>query len=407
MKPSRSAARWGVVCFFALASTWNYLDRSVLSAAAPAVRAEFHIGNEAYGWLVSAFSTTYMLASPATGWFLDWLGLERGIAAAVALWSLAALLCGWTRNFAQLLGARGLLGAWESAGVPAAGKLNAIYLAPENRAIGAAMTQVGISIGGIGAPLLVQAMGDWRAAFFVCGGLGLAWVPLWGLVRRSVEPYAVVAPQASGGAASVLREPTLLVLALANMLWMVAYTLWSNWTTLYLTHSFGLSQAQANGYAWFPPLAATLGGFAGGWLSRASMRSGRGVLDARVSAMMVSAVGCLVTVAAPFCPSPFWATVVIAASYFWTTAGSVNLYTIPVDIWGGERAGAAISALVFSYGLLQMAVSPMIGRMVDRAGFTPVCWIVAFPPLIAWLLLRRVAAQRIDLRMRSSASSPQ
>ena len=93
---------------------------------------------------------------------------------------------------------------------------------------------------------------------------------------------------------------------------------------------------------------------------------------------------------APLCPSPFWATLAIAASYFWVTAGSVNLYTLPVDIWGGERAGTAISTLVFSYGLLQTGISPLIGMLADRVGFTPVCWLVGLSPFAAWLLLRRV-----------------
>src|SRR5579862_9524305 len=104
------AARWGAVAVFALASTWNYLDRLVLSAAAPRIRAEFHLSNAGYGWLLSAFSIAYAAASPAVGWMLDRLGLEAGIVAAVALWSLAAAWCGATRGFGQLVSARVFLG---------------------------------------------------------------------------------------------------------------------------------------------------------------------------------------------------------------------------------------------------------------------------------------------------------
>jgi ACS family hexuronate transporter-like MFS transporter len=111
-------------------------------------------------------------------------------------------------------------------------------------------------------------------------------------------------------------------------------------------------------------------------------------VTARLSAVFVSSIGCLSVVLAPFCPTPLLATLVIASSYFWTTAGSVNIYTIPVDIWGGERAGTAISALVCSYGLLQLVLSPAIGAMVDRFGFRPVCLLIALPPFVAWLLLR-------------------
>lgn len=383
------AARWTAVSVFALASAWNYLDRLTLSAAAPRIMAEFHLSNTDYGWLLSAFSLSYTFASPAVGWFLDRAGLEAGIVWAVALWSLAAALCGWTRNLGQLVGARVFLGIWESAGVPAAGKLNAIYLEPKNRAIGAAMTQVGISIGMIGAPLLVLAMTGWRSPFFVCAALGFAWIPVWIAVRRKVRPYEEVPPQREPGVfRRLLGDRRLLVLMVANILWMGIYTLWSNWTTIFLVRSFGLTTEAASRFAWVPPVASTLGAFAGGWISRRAINKGMLPVQARVTGTLVGAIGCLVTVLVPLGSTPLWAMLAISASYFWVTAGSVNLYTIPVDIWGGRHAGTAISALVFAYGLLQTVISPVIGSLVDHFGFTPVCWLVALPPFAGWLLLR-------------------
>ena len=382
-------ARWAAVSVFALASAWNYLDRLTLSAAAPRIIAEFHLSNTGFGWLLSGFALAYALASPAVGWFLDRLGLETGIVIAVALWSVTSALTGFTRTFSQLIGARIALGVWESAGIPAAGKLNAIYLEPKDRALGAAMTQVGLSIGGIAAPLLVVWLTGWRSPFFVCAVAGLSWIPLWIFVRRSVRPYETIAPvRTKGAGARLLRDSRLLRLTAANVLWMGIYTLWSNWTTIFLVKQYGLSTAGAARFAWLPPLASTVGGFAGGWISRQAIGGGMANVPARVRGTLISAIGCLVTLLVPFCPTPLWAAAAISASYFWATAGSVNLYTIPLDIWGGEHAGVAISALVFAYGLLQTAISPVIGSLVDRVGFTPVCWLVALPPLAGWLLLR-------------------
>jgi MFS transporter, ACS family, hexuronate transporter len=387
--PSSEAARWAAVSVFALASAWNYLDRLTLSAAAPRIMAEFHLSNTGYGWLLSAFSFSYTFASPAVGWFLDRLGLETGIVWAVALWSLATALCGWSRSLGQLIGARVFLGIWESAGVPAAGKLNAIYLEPKSRAIGAAMTQVGLTIGSIGAPLLVLAMAGWRSPFFVCAALGFAWIPMWVAVRRKVRPYEEVPPQREPGAfRKLLGDRRLLALVGANILWMGIYTLWSNWTTVFLVRSYGLTTGGASRYAWVPPVAATLGAFTGGWISRRAIDNGMPPVQARVMAALVSAIGCLVTVLVPLSPTPLWAILGISASSFWVTAGSTNLYTIPLDIWGGVNAGTAISALVFAYGLLQTVISPVIGSLVDHFGFTPVCWLVALPPFAGWLLLR-------------------
>jgi ACS family hexuronate transporter-like MFS transporter len=389
---SSDAARWAAVSVFALASAWNYLDRLTLSAAAPRIMSEFHLNKTEYGWLISAFSFAYTFASPFAGWFLDRLGLETGIVWAVGLWSLATGLSGWTRSLGQLIAARAFLGIWESAGVPAAGKLNAIYLPPKNRAIGAAMTQVGISIGGIAAPLLVGAMTGWRSPFFVCAALGFLWIPVWIFVRRGVQPYEVIAPQQNTRMRRLFTDRRLLLLTFANILWMGIYSLWSNWTTIFLVQNFRLTTESANSYAWVPPVAATLGGFVGGWISRKAIAFGRAPVDARTLGTLISALGCLMTVLVPLTATPFWAMLAISASYFWVTAGSVNVYTIPVDIWGGEHAVTAISALVFAYGLLQTVISPLIGNLVDRFGFTPVCWMVALPPIGGWLLLRVVAA---------------
>jgi ACS family hexuronate transporter-like MFS transporter len=395
--PSSAAARWTAVSIFALASAWNYLDRFTLSNAGPRIIAEFHLSNTGYGWLLSAFSFSYTLASPAVGWFLDRLGLETGIVWAVALWSLATALCGWSRSLGQLIGARVFLGIWESAGIPAAGKLNSIYLEPSNRAVGAAVTQAGLTVGGVGAALLVGAMAGWRSPFFICAALGFAWIPVWIAVRRKVRPYEEVPPQREPGAfLRLVKDRRLAALVAANILWMGIYTLWSNWTTVYLVHNFGLTTEAASRYAWVPPVASMLGAFAGGWISRRAIDKGMLPVQARVMAALVSAIGCLVTVLVPLSPTPLWAMLGISASYFWVTAGSTNLYTIPLDIWGGQHAGTAISALVFGYGLLQTVISPVIGSLVDHVGFTPVCWLVALPPFAGWLLLRSCNREPAD-----------
>ena len=380
-------ARWFAVCIFAFASTWNYLDRSLIGAQAPRIRSEFHLSNEGYGWLLAAFSLAYALAAPATGWLLDRLGLNRGIAVCVGFWSVATALTGITNTFGQLLACRALLGVWESAGVPAAGKLNATYLEPKNRAIGAAVTQIGISIGSSGAYLMAAQAANWRTPFFLCGLLGLLWIPVWLIVARRVPQYSVVLRQERASLA-LLRDRRLILLSISNMLWMLSYLLWTFWTTPYLNYRFHLTTERAAAYAWFPPLASVLGGFAGGWLSRRRIDRGASAAEGRIGAIFISALGCLMTLLVPICHTPGLATAMIGVSFFWSVAGSVNLYTIPVDLWGAERAGTAISALVFSFGLMSAAVSPVIGRMVDRGGYGGVLWMVAIPPMLAWALIR-------------------
>ena len=47
-----------MLSIFVLSSTINYLDRQTLATLAPVLRADLHLSNAEYGWIVSAFSIT-------------------------------------------------------------------------------------------------------------------------------------------------------------------------------------------------------------------------------------------------------------------------------------------------------------------------------------------------------------
>jgi len=171
-------------------------------------------------------------------------------------------------------------------------------------------------------------------------------------------------------------------------MWMTIYSLWTNWTTLYLQRVHHLTLGQTAKYAWIPPIASNLGGFLGGWLALRWIRQGRAAVPARLRVILLSALGGLFTLLVPLAPGPGWGIAAISVGYFWTLAGSVNIYTIPIDLYGAARAGRAIAALVFAFGLLQTVISPVIGHLVKTVGYGPVCWMVALPPLLAWAILR-------------------
>jgi ACS family hexuronate transporter-like MFS transporter len=388
---ARSNARWIAVSVFCFSSTLNYLDRLLLASVAPLIIKEFHLTTEGYGWLLSGLALAYALTSPLAGALLDRLGLNRGATLAVGTWSLCCAATALVRGFGSLAVARIGLGIAESAGIPSVAKMNATYLKPGERALGSAVSQVGLSLGGMLAPAFVWAMlprYSWRAPFVVAGALGLLWIPLWLLTSHLIPPAPIVVPKGRLNGDASWTERRTLILGAANILCMMTYVLWSNFTTLFLTHTFHETAQSAATYAWFPPLAASLGGFAGGWLSLRFIRTGMEPVAARRRVVLFSALGCLVTLVIPFAPSSLVATVLIGASYFAALAGSVNLYTIPLDLFGSAGAATATSVLVAAYGLLQIFLSPVIGSLADHHGFGPVCVLVAFPPLLGYWLLK-------------------
>jgi ACS family hexuronate transporter-like MFS transporter len=392
VKPSADAARfrWLVLAVFVLSSAINYLDRQTLATLKPVLCAEFHLSNADYGWVLSAFSLAYAASAPFAGILTDRIGLNRAITLAVGLWSCAGITTGITSGLAGLVGCRAVLGVAEAGGVPAAGKAIHQYLPPAERALGNAVNQAGISLGLIVAPPLatwIAQRTDWRAAFVATGVLGLIWIPVWNWMAHRAGPVAT--PQAPGAAATeLLHDPRLWAFVAANALSMTGYSLWTNWTTAYLVDVRHLTLVESAWIAWIPPLFALAGGFAGGWLSLRLVNRGIAPMQARFRVCLLAAVLSLATAAIPLAPGAAWAAAGISCSIFAVSAFSVNMYTLPLDAFGGARAAFAVSILVASYGALQAVVSPLFGKTIDLYGYAPLTMVAAFTPLAACAVLR-------------------
>jgi MFS transporter, ACS family, hexuronate transporter len=386
--------RWFVISIFFLSSSINYLDRQSLATLAPLFRAEFHLTNADYGWIVAAFSVTYAAAAPFAGLAIDRIGLNRGISLAIGLWSLAGIATGFTRGLTGLVACRAWLGLAEAGGIPAAGKAMHEYLAREERALGNGLNQAAVFVGAILAPPVATWFAvryQWRAAFVATGIAGLLWIPLWNFVARSTPPAQRSKTEPLVLSLAILRDPRMWGFMLANALSMVTYSLWSNWTTLYLVEVNRLSFVEAAYFAWLPPLAAMLGGFAGGWLSFHWARRGVDPVTARVRACFACAVIGLVAILIPLAPSAAWSAAGISLSILAVSAFSVNLYTMPLDVYEGARAAFAISLLVSAYGAMQAVFSPALGAIIDRYGYTPVCAIASVTSLAAYAVLHATA----------------
>lgn len=390
--PSRVPVRWVAIAVFTLSAALNYLGRQLLPALAPQVRGEFGLSNADYGLLLSAFSITYAASAPLAGLFIDRVGLNPGISIAVGLWSLAGVGTGLVGSFVGLLWLRAGLGVAQSGGIPASGKAAALYLPPQERALGTAATQIGLSAGAISAPLVASwlaAAYGWRFAFIAAGALGFLWIPWWLFVARRVPPEETGRETRPASVSGMLADRRLWGLVTANVLYMTVYSLWSNWTTVYLVDGRGLTQDEANRtLAWIPPIFANLGGLAGGWLALRWIRGGAAVLVTRMKVSFWSALLLLLTAAVPYVPGAGLATALVCLSFFSVTAMSVNVYAMPLDIFGAKRAAFAVSALTCAYGVMQTAVSPGIGALIDRYGFEPVCAVGAVLPLLAVAVLR-------------------
>lgn len=385
--------RWIAFSVFVVSSTLNYLDRFLLNALGPLILSEMHLSRTGFGWILSAASIAYAVSSLLAGWMLDRLGVNRAISIAVSWWSLAGIGTGLVRSISGLSVCRAALAVGESAGVPSVGKVNALYLKPREHALGAAVNQIGLSVGLALAPVWtgIALARSWRAPFVITGLLSLLWIPIWLAVSRLIPPGAhadaVRVPTKRPSSFALLRNRSLVWLVIANVLWMGSYSLWSNWTTFYLMGVHHLDLKTANDYSWIPPLLSNFGGFFGGWLSLRWIDQGMNAVAARKRAVWVSAAGSSITLLLPFAHDVRWATGLISISFFFALAGSVNIYALPIDLFGAARAGLAISALTCAFGLLQTAISPVIGYLDDHRLYTQAVWLVTIPLLLSLFAL--------------------
>ncbi len=385
--------RWVAITVFISASILNYLDRQILATMADIWRTRpgFAFTYDDYGLLLAVFSIAYAVSAPFAGSLVDRIGLNRGATWAVALWAVASFGTGASHSVRELIAWRAVLGVSEAGAIAAVTKAVALYLLPPERAVGQAMSQLGLSLGAGIAPAFAVYFSyhySWHWTFYAAGFLSLLWIPIWLATARSIPPVAT--PAAPAGAAhsfTLLRDPKLWTLMIANMLGMSVYSLWANWAPAFLIRVHHLTPPQASHYTWIVPMAGYFGGLLGGGISWQLVRSGRTPVAARKRASLIAALFLLGTAAVPLAPNAALATTGMSLSFFWVVAWSVNHYTLPIDIYGASRAAFGGASLVFAYGLMQSLISRPLAASIERYGFAPVCLIFACLPILGYVLV--------------------
>jgi ACS family hexuronate transporter-like MFS transporter len=187
--PQRTQKMWTLCLLLFGATTLNYLDRQTISILAPTIQKELGLNNEALGWLFSVFYYSYTIAMFVVGLVLDRSNLRWAFAVAVLAWSAAAGLTSLAGGFASLLFFRLLLGIAESANWPAAMRIVARALPPEDRPLGNGIFTSGTSVGALVAPSLIlgiSALVGWRWAFLAVALIGVVWLAVWLLLTRDI-----------------------------------------------------------------------------------------------------------------------------------------------------------------------------------------------------------------------------
>ena len=160
---------------------FNYIDRQILAALEPDIRASFFAANDVNamtktGLLGDAFFVTYMISAPILGLLADRISRWLIVGSAVILWSLASGGSGLAATFAILFATRICVGIGEGGYGPAAPTILSDLFPIEIRgrvmAIFYAAIPVGSALGYVIGGLIGAHLG-WRWAFYLVAPPGL------------------------------------------------------------------------------------------------------------------------------------------------------------------------------------------------------------------------------------------
>jgi ACS family hexuronate transporter-like MFS transporter len=411
---SRPNLRWVIAAILFGSTVINYIDRQTLSVLAPHIKEEFKWDNSTFALLIISFRIAYTLGQTASGRFLDFVGVRRGLTAAVAFYSVSAMLTSLATGLRSFCAFRFLLGAGEAANWPGAAKAVAEWFPRRQSGWAVAIYDSGSAIGGAIAPYLVYAIyhwwGSWRPAFLFTGMLGLLWIPLFRWIYHRPENHPRISQTelreilseradstSSGSPVSrqpysvLLRVPQTWGIIIAKALTDPVWFFITDWFAIFLASRHFRPEDSLIAF-WVPFLAADIGNFFGGGLSSRLIARGWTTGRSRRFVALICGLGMSLLGAAVFFQSLPAIIACFAISTLAYAGFSTIVLALPADIYktgsvasvsGMSGTGAGIGTIIATF---------LTGMIADKYSFEPVLIAASLVPLaatVAVLLLIR------------------
>ena len=426
--------RWIVCGLLFLATTINYMDRSVLSLIEPQLHLPFmgwlpgvdaklqFLYNLNYGRIIICFQVTYGIGLLTAGRLIDKIGTKVGYAIAIGIWALASMSHSFVGSVLGFCIARALLGLGEAGNFPAAIKATTEWFPSEERALATGLFNSGTNASFFIAPLLIAAVTShfgWRSAFLCTGSLGLVWLILWlffpynRLRRGSTQTQANLEPVVPAAERAgffdlfrrLSRTRELYAFALGKGFTDPIWWFYLFYLPKFLNEDYGLDLNHAK----YPLIViysvSSVGSIAGGWLSGFRMKQGHSVDSGRKFALLLCAVCVLPIMLVPqmhtlFPVNPWPAIALFSLAAAAHQGWSANMFSTATDMFpstavstvvGIGGATGAIGGAIFTWLVSHyFALHPL--PIFLLAGFAYITALTIFQLLVPRLGMTRAAA---------------
>jgi len=409
---SPTRVRYIVLLLTVAAYFITYLDRTLLSAAAPSIQKEFGFSLQTLGWVLASYQFAYALFQIPGGWLGDRFGPRLALAGVVVWWSAFTAFTTLTWSVASLAVVLFLFGMGEAGAFPIATRSLSCWILPSERGFAQGATHAGSRFGGAITPVIATTLiagYGWRFPFLVFAVPGLLWAALWFWYYRDSpaehksvnEKERTLIESAVGGArkgaahipwAAILRSPRTWLLSAMYFCYGVIVILFITWFPKYLSAARGLNLQQMGIYASFPLAAAVVGDICGGWFSDLILkRTGRITFARRSVAATGFFIAGLTIPIAVLVANPTISILFFSLSLFAIELTVGNSWAVTLDI-GGSYAGS-VSAVMSMFGNIGGGVyAVLMGYIVTAFG-----WQAAFFGLASFAILGGVLFCFLDI----------
>ena len=389
----RHAVLWMTVAAYLI----TYMDRVVISTAAPSIQAEFGLTKETMGWILGAFQISYAMFQIPGGWLGDKFGPRAALTAVVAWWSFFTAATAFTWNATSMIVCRFLFGMGEAGAFPIATRSLSRWMLPSERGWAQGVTHAGSRLGGAITPILVAfliASFSWHAPFILFAFVGLGWAAAWWFFyRNSPSEHAMVndaerelihgalgdrsklRPKVPWG--RIFSAPQMWFLSAMYFCYGWSIVIFLQWFPTYLNDAHGFDIKTMGLLASIPLFAGVVGDLAGGWISDLLLKRGGNITFARrIVAAIGFAIAAVIVPIAAMSENPF-----VAVAWFGLAVFGLELvvgvaWAITLDI-GDEYAGS-VSAVMNTFGNVAGAIGVVAtGYIVSHQGWETAFFIIA------------------------------